>query len=217
LITLTGIGRFRVIPDYPLPGGQDHRKNTLSGGDSMATAKNKENNSSQSITEAIKVLDAALKAIDKQQYAKARETLVKLKDEFHKDLELRGKIITLIRICDRRLAKAQAPAGADSFEDPGDLYNLGIILHNDREYREALKCFEKALKKPVKHPDYIHYAMAASKTRLGNLAEAAKDLKKAGEIAVEKLYKAQNDPDFSALREDSEHWNSVEALQGGRS
>ncbi len=176
----------------------------------MAAAKKKSDQSTHSIGDAVKILETALLAIKKKQYTKAKDILDKLKEDYSNDLEIRGKILTLIKICEKKMTKDETPVNAASTEDPSELYNLGIFCHNSREYQEALKCFEKALKKSDSNHDYYYYAMAATKARMGNFPDAAEDLKKAVTISVENLYKAQNDPDFCKFREESELWKTVE-------
>lgn len=181
----------------------------------MATAKSKTNQTTPSISDAIKILDTAVKAMKKKQYLKAREILDKLNADYANDLELRGKIHTLVEICEARMEKPEKPVRASDIDDPAGLYNLGVYLHNEREYEEALECFEKALKLSKKNQDHYFYAMAASKSRMENFKEAAEDLKKAVEMSMENLYHARNDPDFLKLREDAA-WNLIEAAQSNR-
>jgi len=176
----------------------------------MATAKKKTDHSTKSIGDAVKILETAILAIKKQQYSKAKDILDKLKEEYSNDLEIRGKILTLIKICEKKMTKDEAPVCALSTDDPAELYNLGVFCHNSREYQEALKCFEKGLKKSDSNLDYYYYAMASTKAGMKNFPGAAEDLKKAITISVENLYKAQNDPDFSKFREESELWKTVE-------
>ncbi len=176
----------------------------------MAAAKKKTDQSTQSIGDAVKILETALLAIKKKQYPKAKDILEKLKEEYSNDLEVRGKILTLIKICEKKMTKDEAPVNASSTDDPAELYNLGVFCHNSREYQEALKCFEKALKKTDSNLDYYYYAMAATKARMENFPGAAEYLKKAITVSLENLYKAQNDPDFSNFREESELWKTVE-------
>lgn len=179
----------------------------------MAAAKRKTTPSTKSISDAVKILDTALLAMKRHKYPKAKEILEKLKEDYSKDLEIRGKILTLIKICDKKMVKEETPASASITDDPVELYNLGVYLHNNREYKEALNCFEKALKNTDKNLDYYYYAIAATEARAENFPEAAKNLKKAVKISLENLYKARNDPDFDALREESEIWDTVEATE----
>ncbi len=176
----------------------------------MAAAKKQKDHSTQSIGDAVKILETALLAIKKQQYPKAKDILDKLKEEYPNDLEIRGKILTLIKICEKKMTKDEVAVSASSTDDAAELYNIGVFCHNRREYQEALKCFEKALKKSDSNPDYYYYGMAATKARMENFPGAAEDLKMAVTVSVENFYKAQNDPDFSKFREESELWKTVE-------
>jgi tetratricopeptide (TPR) repeat protein len=175
----------------------------------MAVAKKKTKQSTKSIGDAVKILETALLAMKKQKYSKAKDILEKLNKDYSKDLEIRGKILTLIKICDKKMVTEGTPNTAANTEVPEELYDLGIYLHNNREYQEALKCFEKALTKTKTNLDYFYYAMAATEASLDDFPAAAKNLKKAVEISVENLYKAQNDPGFASFREEVEIWNTV--------
>jgi len=179
----------------------------------MAAAKRKTKPSTKSISDAVKILETALSAMKKHKYPKAKEILEKLNKNYSEDLEIRGKILTLIKICDKKMVKKETPASASITDDPAELYNLGVYLHNNCEYKEALKCFEKGLKNTDKNLDYYYYAMAATEARVDNFPEAAINLKKAVEISLENLYRARNDPDFTAFREESEIWDTVEAAE----
>ena len=175
----------------------------------MAVAKKKTNKSTKSIGDAVKILETALLAMKKQKYSKAKDILEKLNKDYSKDLEIRGKILTLIKICDKKTLKEVAPDTAAITEVPSELYDLGVYFHNNRDYQEALKCFEKALKKTKTNLDYFYYATAATEARLENFPAAAKNLKMAIDISVENLYKAQNDPGFAEFREEVEIWDTV--------
>ena len=63
----------------------------------MATSRSKKNKSAKSINDAIKILDKAMMAIKKKQYPKAQGILEGLKTEYSQDLEIRGKILTLLK------------------------------------------------------------------------------------------------------------------------
>jgi len=177
----------------------------------MATAKSKTGKKKSSINEAIKSLDSAIKIMKKGQYDKAKELLAGLRDEHEQDLELRGKTTTLIKICEKSLNKPDKPFDASASADPVELFNIGVFLHNSREYKEALKCFEKALKKSKDNADHYYYAMAASKVLLEDYEGALADLAKSFEISEENYFRVQNDPDFAALREQEELWEQVVA------
>ena len=181
----------------------------------MATAKKKTTQPTQSINDAVKILETALMAMKKHQYPKAKDILEKLKEDYSNDLEIRGKILTMIKICEKKMVTDEAPADAASSEDPSELYNLGLYCHNRQNYKEALKCYEKALKKATSNLDFYHYGVAATRVKMEDFPEAAEALKKAVKISVENLYKAQNDPDFSAFREESELWKPIVDLGDG--
>lgn len=175
----------------------------------MATAKSKTGKKKISINDAVKSLDSAVKIMHKGQYDKAKKALEELREEYSQDLEFKGKTTTLIKICEKSLAKSDKPLNSSASNDPLELFNIGIFLHNSMEYKEALECFEKALKKSKANADHYHYAIAASKAHLKDPKEALVDLKKAIEISEDNYYRAQNDPDFSGLRENDELWSQV--------
>lgn len=181
----------------------------------MAAAKSKTGSKTGkkkiTINEAIKSLDSAIKIMKKGQYDKAKKLLEGLKDEYAQDLELKGKTTTLIKICDKSLDKPDKPFDSSASTDPVELFNIGVFLHNSGEYKEALKCFEKGLKKSKDNADHYYYAMAASKARLEDFDGALADLAKSFEISQENYFRVQNDPDFAPLREQEELWEQVVA------
>lgn len=181
----------------------------------MATAKKKTTQPTPSINDAVKILETALMAFKKHQYPKAWDILAKLKEDYSSDLEIRGKILTMIKICEKKMAADAVPANAASAEDPSELFNLGLYFHNNQDYKEALKCYEKALKKATSNLDYYHYGIAATRVKMADFPEAADALKKAVQISVENLYKAQNDPDFSAFREEPGLWKPILDIEDG--
>jgi len=176
----------------------------------MATAKKKKSSSAKSINDAVKVLDKAMMAMKRKQYPKAKDILEGLKAEYSHDLEIRGKILTLLKICENKIEEDKGTSPLTAKSSPTDIYDQGIFLHNNLEYKEALDCFEKGLKKAGDNPDHFFYAIAASHARLGNFKESAEILKQAVEISRENLFKAQNDPNFCDLREETEIWETVD-------
>jgi tetratricopeptide (TPR) repeat protein len=181
----------------------------------MATAKKKTTQPTHSINDAVKILETALMAMKKHQYPKAKDILEKLKEEYSSDLEIRGKILTMIKICEKKIASDEVPADSSSSEDPSELFNIGLYCHNNQDYKEGLKCYEKALKKAAANLDYYHYGIAATRVKMGDFPEAAEALQKAIKISVENLYKAQNDPDFAAFREEAELWKPILGIEDG--
>ena len=181
----------------------------------MAPARKKKSQKTSSINEAVKILDKAMMALKRKQYSKAQDILEGLRAEYSEDLEIRGKILTLLKICEKKIAAAEAPSPVSPQSSATELYNHGIFCHNNLEYKEALDCFEKGLKKSESKPDYFHYAIAASQARMQNFTGAAESLRKAIEISPENLYRAQNDPNFSELREETEIWESIEMPETG--
>ena len=96
------------------------------------------------------------------------------------------------RMCERRLA------AEPSLQTPEELYNYGVALLNQGRLREAEEHLRNAIAGKGE-AGHFHYAMALCSVLLGDLASAARHLRRAIEIEPGNRIAALNDPDFQRL------------------
>lgn len=85
--------------------------------------------------------------------------------------------------------------------DADSLYDRGVIELNRGEYVAAQEMFERALKREPEAAD-IHYALAATRARLGSIELALESLQRALDLKPTLRVRAQHDHDLSPLRND---------------
>lgn len=140
---------------------------------------------------AVENLDAALRHMQKQSYAKAAEILRKLVNG------LVGEVVDRARIhlhhCERRLNPS-----AFALKSAEDFYNLGVFELNARALDLAVDHLRKAAKmKP--NQEHIRYALASAHALRGDADSALEHLSKAIALRPANRFQARLDQDFAAL------------------
>lgn len=95
--------------------------------------------------------------------------------------------------CRKRLASREVV-----LHSPGEHYDYGVALLNERELDRALEHLEQALA-AAQNGDHIHYALALCYGLKGDLDRASAHLRRAIELNPRNRITARNDPDFQPL------------------
>jgi tetratricopeptide (TPR) repeat protein len=148
---------------------------------------------SKSTTAALGLLERAIKFIYQKDFKRARLELKILLDTHTDETEILARARTYLRICDRDESVHKRTVVTND-----QLYTLGVMMHNRRDFEAAISYFRQSLEKH-KDADYILYSLAASLALKGDLAEATTSLRKAIALNEENRVYAKNDSDFSPL------------------
>ena len=144
---------------------------------------------------------AALKAFERAHKEFARGRFVEARNLFRALIEQHGGVSevtararTYLSIADARMRSETAlPRDAES------LYDRGVIELNRGEYVAAQEMFERAIKREPASAD-AHYALAATRARLGSVGLALQALERALELKPLLRVRAQHDIDLAMLR-----------------
>ena len=147
---------------------------------------------------AIEEFEAALRSLQKRDFAKARDQFRAVIEKHPGERELSERSRSYIQICERSL---QPPA--PRLHDANDYYQHGIFLMNRREMEEAGRMFEKALSL---EPDNARalYGQAACLALSGRAGEAIGFLRRAIALDPTSRAAASRDSDFDGLRDHEE-------------
>jgi tetratricopeptide (TPR) repeat protein len=119
-----------------------------------------------------------------------------LVDKYSQVAEVAAGARKYLAIAESRLrTESVLPRDADS------LYDRGVIELNRGEYVAAQEMFERALKREPEAAD-IHYALAATRARLGSIDLALESLQRALDLKPTLRVRAQHDHDLNPLRND---------------
>ncbi|MDQ3257972.1 MAG: tetratricopeptide repeat protein [Acidobacteriota bacterium] len=113
--------------------------------------------------------------------------------------EVTARARTYLAIAESRLQTQGAPP-----RDAEALYDRGVIELNRGDYVAAQEMFERALKRDAEAAD-VHYALAATRARLGSIDLALKSLERALNIKRALRVRAQHDPDLAPLRNEPDY------------
>ena len=173
------------------------RQNKKMKHETLKTQKRSLRMSSPGRTVLIKQYETAVRLLYRQEFEKARDVFEKVIRGDSQDKEISERALTRLRLCEQKISqKSPSPRTVE------DHYNLAVTLMNSGRYEEAINHLNKALKQNPKC-DYVIYALAISNCRLGNRAEALRNLKLAINLKAENRFLAQRDPDFEPLLQDS--------------
>jgi tetratricopeptide (TPR) repeat protein len=143
--------------------------------------------------------EQAVKAVYEKAYGKAIKILVRIEEEYPRDLEVLARVRAFQRICGKRQAADKSGnSGPDTAEGH---YDLGVIHHNNGRFEEALKHFRQSIDLAGQDVGHVYYAMAATLARQGNGREALDRLRTAIEMGPDARYRAGHDPDLAVLAE----------------
>jgi tetratricopeptide (TPR) repeat protein len=143
---------------------------------------------------ALRAFERAHKEFSRGRFAEARMLFRALIEQHRGVAEVTARARTYLAIAEARLRSESAPP-----RDAESLYDRGVIELNRGEYVAAQEMFERALKREPAAAD-IHYALAATRARLGSIEMALQSLERALDLKPNLRVRAQHDPDLVALR-----------------
>ena len=147
---------------------------------------------------ALKSFERAHKEFARGHFGTARDLFRSLIDQHAGVSEVTARARIYLAIAETRLrSEASLP------RDPDSLYDRGVIELNRGDFVSAQELFERALKRDPDAAD-THYALAASRARLGSVEPALQSLERAVELKPVLRVRAQTDADLVALRNDPE-------------
>ncbi len=147
---------------------------------------------------ALKAFERAHKEFTRGRFAEARMLFRGLIDQHGGVSEVTARARTYLAIAESRLRSESAlPRDAEA------LYDRGVIELNRGEYVAAQELFERALKRDAEAAD-VHYALAATRARLGSIELALEALERALGIKPSLRVRAQHDQDLVTLRNEPE-------------
>ena len=146
----------------------------------------------------MKAFERAHKEFTRGRFAEARSLFRSLIDQHGGVSEVTARARTYLAIAESRLRSESAlPRDAEA------LYDRGVIELNRGEYVAAQELFERALKRDAEAAD-VHYALAATRARLGSIELALQALESALGIKPSLRVRAQHDQDLVTLRNEPE-------------
>jgi tetratricopeptide (TPR) repeat protein len=147
---------------------------------------------------ALKAFERAHKEFVRGNFSTARELFRALIQQHAGVSEVTARARIYLNIAESRLqTEAALP------RDPDLLYERGVYELNRGDFVAAQEMFERALKRDASAAD-THYALAATRARLGAVASALQSLEKAIELRPVLRVRAQSDADLAPLRSDPE-------------
>jgi tetratricopeptide (TPR) repeat protein len=147
---------------------------------------------------ALKAFERAHKEFIRGNFTAARDLFRGLIAQHAGVSEVAARARTYLTVAESRLRSQTAlPRDADS------LYDRGVIELNRGDFVAAQEMFERALKRDPEAAD-THYALAATRARLGAVETAIQSLERAVELKPVLRVRAQSDIDLVALRNDPE-------------
>ena len=135
--------------------------------------------------------EKAIQLFHQQKFREAREWFEKAKDGPSKQIAANAELH--MRMCDRRLGvPAPSPKSAE------ECYTYAIALTNSRQFDEARRHLEAALKMEP-GADHVHYALAVCHGLSGNVEGAYDSLKRAIELQPRNRLAARQDSDLEEV------------------
>lgn len=147
---------------------------------------------------ALKAFERAHKEFARGNFNTARDLFRSLIDQHGGVSEVTARARTYLSIADARMQRDAALP-----RDPDSLYDRGVIELNRGDFVAAQELFERALKRDPDAAD-THYALAATRARLGAIEAALQALERALELKSVLRVRAQSDADLAPLRNDPE-------------
>lgn len=148
---------------------------------------------------ALKAFERAHKEFSRGRFAEARALFRTLIEQHAGVSEVTARARTYLSIAEARLrSESSLPRDAES------LYDRGVIELNRGDYVAAQEMFERALRREPDAPD-IHYALAATRARLGAVEPALQSLERALALKPSLRVRVQHDADLALLRSEPEY------------
>ncbi|MGB8509624.1 MAG: tetratricopeptide repeat protein [Pyrinomonadaceae bacterium] len=147
---------------------------------------------------AFKAFERAHKEFTRGRFTDARGLFRTLIEQHSGVSEVTARARTYLAIAEARLrTQTSLPRDAES------LYDRGVIELNRGDYVAAQEMFERAIKREPEAAD-SHYALAATRARLGSVELALNSLDHALGLRPGLRIRAQHDPDLASLRNEPE-------------
>jgi tetratricopeptide (TPR) repeat protein len=153
---------------------------------------------SQDEMAAIRSFERAHKEFSRGRFGEARQLFRALIEQHPHASEVTARARIYLAIAESRMRTETALP-----RDPDALYDRGVIELNRGDYVAAQELFERALKRDPEAAD-THYALAATRARLGAIEAALQALERAVELKSVLRVRAQSDADLAPLRNDPE-------------
>jgi len=148
---------------------------------------------------ALKAFERAHKEFTRGRFSEARQLFRALIEQHAGVAEVTARARTYLVIAESRMRSENAlPRDAEA------LYDRGVIELNRGDYVAAQEMFERALKREPEAAD-IHYALAATRARLGAVEPALQSLARALELKPSLRVRVPHDLDFTFLRNEPEY------------
>ena len=148
---------------------------------------------------ALKAFERAHKDFARGRFAEARSLFRQLIEQHAGVAEVTARARTYLAIAEARMRSESAlPRDAES------LYDRGVIELNRGDYVAAQEMFERALRREPEAAD-IHYALAATRARLGAVEPALKSLERALALKSSLRVRIPHDADLALLRNEPEY------------
>jgi len=148
---------------------------------------------------ALRAFERAHKEFTRGRFSEARQLFRALIEQHSGVAEVTARARTYLAIAETRLRSESAlPRDAEA------LYDRGVIELNRGEYVAAQEMFERALKRDPEAAD-VHYALAATRARLGSVNSALQSLARALSLKHSLRVRAQHDPDLVSLRSEPDY------------
>ena len=144
---------------------------------------------------AVKNFELGARALQKQNYERAKEVFEKLASTEVAGVAERARV--LLRLCEQKLSRpAPLPRSAE------DLYALGVQALNSRRLDDAVQFLNKA-QRSAPNSEHIRYTLAAAYALRGDAEDALLHLKEAINLRPQNRIQARRDEDFQPLATDT--------------
>jgi len=148
---------------------------------------------------ALKAFERAHKEFTRGRFGEARNLFRALIAQHSGVAEVTARARTYLAIAEARLrSESSLPRDAES------LYDRGVIELNRGDYVAAQEMFERALRREPEAAD-VHYALAATRARLGAVEPALQSLERALELKPSLRVRVSHDQDLALLRNEPEY------------
>jgi tetratricopeptide (TPR) repeat protein len=146
---------------------------------------------------AVSALEAGIKLMYAEDYAKAVKAFNKVIADYPEEPEIQASAKARIHACEKKIQDQKRTV----FRSADDHYNVAVAFLNGGELDSAVSHLQSALKLAPK-ADHILYAMAAANALKGNKEQALSYLKQSIDHRAENRFQAAIDNDFAVLSEE---------------
>jgi tetratricopeptide (TPR) repeat protein len=146
---------------------------------------------------AVSALEAGIKLMYSEDYAKAVKAFSKVIADYPEEPEIQASAKARIQACEKKLQDRTRTV----LRSADDHYNVAVAFLNGGQLDSAVSHLQSALKLAPK-ADHILYAMAAANALKGNKDQALTYLKQSIDHRLANRFQAAVDHDFAALSEE---------------